>query len=540
MSLEAVAESAQLGRGRSGIVFLDASPDGTAIARKVFIDGLAARVVNYFFSGAPAAYGWNEDAITSAYYSREIVSNLVEYWFGDRLKVAKARGFRWNEKHRAYELETEFIDGRHASLHHPFSQQNENELSDLVNNIMKPLQERLIESGFDGLVWQAGKGNPVAPNNFMLEKSPNENRWAWIDLESGVPAMFPLNPLSYLFYLRKSLKHRRALFDDVDIEKLAKYVLDHQAELTNALGTGRVQKLFDNLYGLSVAQLNWKSRKRVDRSIEHSLKKGKISESQSEFYSRHHGLWYGREGARIAGESAVKLLADLPFAALDKLSLSLYQFMNSSPWKLVLSQRHRTEMIREFVGDRISSWEKRKQLSQEEAAYLRRQLDHESTTAYLTDLGFNFAIKIFEPALVGSVAASLYANGAVDLQTSLAIVLLGGSVTRTAYTGGRIILDTIKSGTFKSIPQNVSRRAVALVIGTIPTYGNAAYPAQMVYSGSTESRNLGKFLLYDLHSEIGSKVPIWGGKDTGTEHFFNRIPSVLLRNRKPLPSNYAG
>jgi len=43
---------------------------------------------------------------------------------------------------------------------------------------MKPLQKRLIESGFDGLVWQAGKGNPVALNNFLLD---NKRNWVWID-----------------------------------------------------------------------------------------------------------------------------------------------------------------------------------------------------------------------------------------------------------------------------------------------------------------------------------------------------------------------
>src|SRR4030042_1997930 len=154
-----------LGEGRSGIVLRR----GNA-AIKVFTGGDSlTKLVNYFVFGAPGAYVWNEDAVWAAHYKREILSELVEHWFDDKLRVAKSYSVEWNDDFKAYELHTEFVDGRPASLHHPYSKPREGELSDLIDNIMKPLQERLIEAGFDGSVWQAGKGNPVASNNFLLE-----------------------------------------------------------------------------------------------------------------------------------------------------------------------------------------------------------------------------------------------------------------------------------------------------------------------------------------------------------------------------------
>ena len=554
-----------LGQGMSGAFFLEHDIGGNQFVRKVFHGSLITNVIHYLSSGAPNPYIWNENAIQSAYYRRKILSDLVEYWFEGRLRVAEARGVSWNADHRAYELTTEFINGRHAALHHSFSRPNESELSDLVTEVMNPLQERLAESGFDGLVWQAGKGNPVAANNFMLEKNPSGgNNWVWIDLESGVPALFPLNPISLLsFYLPKSFRHGRALFDDVDVPKLASYVLDNGSELEKSLGIGRTNALRDNILQLNQVQLDWKSLGRADRGIQHSLKKEKITEAQATRYSNNHAAWYGREAVRIAGKASIKLVMDMPFAALDRLSLGMYQLFSLEPWKLAYSQDYRRELLRGYVGNRIDGWERRKQLSANEAAYLRRQLEHEAASPYLTDLAFHVGLKSVEPFVGGAIATALYLNGSVDLKTSGMIAFLGGSITRTAYTGLRMADDAmvsfdagkIASGLreffvmthylnhFEGLQESASyvsskvlgvKRLIALALGAVPTYGNAAYPVQMLYSGTTATRDLAKFLMYDGSSRIGENVPIWGGKDTMTEHFFNRIPGVLVRNREPL------
>ncbi|MCH7863163.1 MAG: hypothetical protein IH998_16205 [Proteobacteria bacterium] len=79
---------------------------------------------------------------------------------------------------------------------------------------MPNLRTHLERAGFDGLLWQAGIGNPVALNNFLYERADqtqhadpersDEGRWVWIDLESGVPALFPISPKVFVKY---SLAH---------------------------------------------------------------------------------------------------------------------------------------------------------------------------------------------------------------------------------------------------------------------------------------------------------------------------------------------
>ena len=79
-------------------------------------------------------------------------------------------------------------------------------------------------------------------------------------------------------------------------------------------------------------------------------------------------------------------------------------------------------------------------------------------------------------------------------------------------------------------------RLIALLLGMMPQVGNAAYPVQMIYSATTGSKELAEFLTYDISSRVGEKIPIWGGRDTRTEHFFNHIPDIIVRNRNRIQS----
>ena len=424
-----------LGEGRSGIVLKRGD-----IAIKVFTGGDSlTKLVNYIFCGAPNACVWNEDAAWAAHYRREILSELVEHWFDDKLRVARSQGVEWNDDFKAYELHTEFVDGRPASLHHPYSESREGELSDLVDNVMKPLQERLVEAGFDGSVWQAGKGNPVASNNFLLEdKVDGGLHWAWIDIESGVPALFPLNPLAlFSFYIPKSIKHRHALFDDVDIEKLRDYVENEK----HSLGAERYYYLIKGVEQLAEHQEKWKSTRRVDRSIDYRFKKGEITETQRELYSNYPFVWYVREGARALWKGYDKILGDLPWRAFDKLTTIDYKEKMLNFFRFISSEQE-------------------------------------------------------------------------GLKGGLRSVL------------GKMLSKIINT-----------ERFVALGVGWVPIAGNMAYPVQMIYSASTTDREIGKFMVYDFFSAIGENIPIWGGENTRTHHWFNRIPDLIVRDRRmPDPS----
>lgn len=210
-----------LGAGRSGRVFL-IERQNDRLARKIFYSDKIATLIHYIFFGSPNPYVWNQDAIYCAFYRRKILGALVQFWFGDRLQVSDAIATDWNPEFKAYQMDTVFIKGRHVALRQPCSRDRNPELRALTHGIMIPLQAKLLRSGFDGLIWQAGKGTPTALNNFLLvDESSSDLIFAWIDMESGVPALFPINLLKlFSFYIPKATVFDRAMFDDVNCSKL--------------------------------------------------------------------------------------------------------------------------------------------------------------------------------------------------------------------------------------------------------------------------------------------------------------------------------
>lgn len=232
----------------------------------------------------------------------------MQFWFDGKLKVANAIAIDWNQEFKAYQLDTEFIQGRHVALHQPFSQVRERELPTLVRCIMMPLQKHLIKAGLDGLVWQAGKGTPSALNNFLLESFDSEGyKFVWIDLESGVPALFPLNPGAlFSFYLPKSLEYRRALFDDVDVNQLNRYAGIHKVSLEEKLGSQIYLEFLNHINQLEHHQNRWKSVKRVDSGIQYQFKIARITEQQAQWYFQHPATWYGRELIRLIRQGCVR------------------------------------------------------------------------------------------------------------------------------------------------------------------------------------------------------------------------------------------
>lgn len=564
MDPEKTTQRIELGRGRSGVVFQGRNNIGRDIAIKVFSEDLITSFLHYLVSSAPNPYVWNEDAVKSAHFRRNVLKELVDYWFDSKLKIAESFGINWNNKFKAYELKTEFIEGNHASLHHPLSKQREGELTDLMNDVMKPLQERLVEAGFDGSAWQAGKGNPTASSNFLLEKSKNDcYKWVMVDLESGVPALNLLSPISFFsFYLPKLKKYRHALFDDVDINKLRDYINTHKKDLESRIGFDDLNFLSKNVNKLEFHQKKWKSMKRVDNGIIYQLKKGKISKEKANFYSKHPLQWYGKEFKRLSLGGYTKLVGDLPWEIFNRITLVDYKELASKTWRFVSSQKHKIEVIRNYIGNRIDAWEKRSQLKKHEANYLHNQLEREVTSPYLTDFMWHVSIKPVEIGFGAFVIPLLYASGKLDLETSIWLEFWGGSITRTAYTLSRMMYSTMKPNNLRKLPSNIEqfftetykttvsegfkkgfrcaigkilgiKRIIALGVGLVPTFGNAAYPLQGIYSSFTENKELFGFMIYDISSKTGEKIPILGGRNSLTEHFFNKLPDLFVKDRNP-------
>lgn len=517
------AISKEIGRGRSAVVYRCHDTSGRDIASKVFVGDPAGKLVNYLFFGAPNAYIWNEDAMQCALLRRKIVCELVKFWFGSKLSVADGYTVGWNNETRSFSMDTRFVEGRPASLHHPFSAPRDREYMDLRRLVMRPLQRRLEESGLDGLVWQAGRGNPVAVNNFLCNENHSEEYcWTWIDLESGVPAIAPINPIDLLFfYLPKSWRHRRPLFDDVDIEKLRLYIRSHEEAIRLSIGNEQLATLEQHVDELESFQNKWRSKPRLLRSIHYRLGKGEITREQADWYGQRPVRWYGRETRRALAAGATYLIR--LFAVLGRYLLHFnYAGLLRGIWMFFASQRFRSDLAHAYVKARIARWTERGQLARSEARYLIEALDRDSAGSFITDFGIHVstkpAIKLFQWV----VLPFLFAAKMVGPAAMTIMIVFGGMIIRTLYTMGRAIQAAI-----------VGHRLpwVALVVGLLPVVGNAAYPMQIIYQSAGHEGKLAAFILYDTLTVIGEQIPIWGGRDTATEHLFNHMVDLIVRKR---------
>lgn len=513
-----------LGSGRSAYVFKSADERGRTTARKVFESDALTKAVQYLFLGAPNPYAWCEHAVQAAILRRRILAPLVSHWFGDRLRVSEGWSVDWNAEHQAWQLHTEFVDGSPPTLHHPMNRRGAEEVNELRHEIMRPLQQRLIEAGFDGAVWQAGLGNPVALANFLKEELPDgRRRWAWIDLESGVPALFPAHlPSLWRFYLPRAFRYGRPLFDDVNSLRLEIWIDEQRADLVESLGAAAVEGLERDAAALAYHQESWRSMPRLMRSLRSQLAKGKITVAQLEHYGRSPLRWYAREARRAARglarrawnkvAQAGRWLARVPWRRVGR---GLVTYLSSHRFRMRLAER--------FVEGRIAFWKARGQLLPDEAATLRGHLGREESSTYLADFGVHLAIKPLVKIIEYLVAPAMYAAGYIDEWTLGIIWMTGGAVGRTLYTGGRTIQNLLRG---RELP------TTALLVGLLPVVGNLAFPIQIVRSSHEQEDLLAQFLLYDGCSVIGRRLPIWGGADTLTEHVFNHLPDLIVRGRE--------
>lgn len=508
-----------LGVGRAAVVYRSVDGSGRVTARKVFHSGAMTRLVQYVFLGAPNPYAWCEHAVQAAILRRRILAPLVHHWTQGRVRIAAGWNVDWNEEFQAWQLHTEFVAGRPPALHHPFHIDSSGELDDLRES-MRALAKHLTAAGFDGQVWQAGLGNPVALSNFLCEELPGgEKRWAWIDLESGVPALFPAHiPSLWRFYLPRAFRYRRPLFDDVDVVRAQAWIAERRTELRRELGSDTIEGIERDLAALDYHQRSWRDLPRLVRSVRSQRAKGRITAEAAERYERSPLRWYAREAWR-ATKGISRRLGHLAARVGRKLVSISWRKVAAGGACFLTSHRFRTELAARFVNSRLDLWLERGQLEPQEADRLRAQLDHEEASIYLADFGVHLAIKPFVKSFEYIICPALFAAGKIDAVTLSAIWMSGGSVGRTLYTGGRLVQNLFLR---RELPWT------AFFVGLFPVLGNLAFPLQIVRSSREDEDTLARFLLYDGCSVIGRRTPIWGGPDTLTEHVVNRLPDRVL------------
>ncbi len=512
-----------LGKGRAAVVYRSKSRVGRPTARKIFVGSLLAKLVNLVLLGADNPYTWNRAAVREAVCRRRILAHLALWWLPEDVRVAEVLEVAWNGEHQVNEMTMELIDGRGACLHHPFSAEREWEYRDLVDNVMTPLQRHLIEAGFDGLVWQAGLGNPVAASNFLLSDQANgERMWVWVDLESGVPAAVPLSPVAlFRFYLPHALRYGRPVFDDVNLGRLQGYIEKHKAVLVDELGAAAFDDLQRELAKLSKIKGGWRAMGRLERSIQARLCRGAITSEQAAWYRRHPVRWYGREilhGISALASRGFKLLAAWFAPALLRL-------LATNTRMFLMSAAFRTEFARRYVGSRIEKWRGRGQLGDSEAKYLKGELYGDESSLYIADIGIHIAIKPVVKAVTWLLLPALYGAGVINEVFLVTGVVVSGAIGRTLYTVPR---------TIAALARGAPAPWVALIVGLLPVVGNLAFPLQLLYAGSVRGGSIAKFLVYDILALIGSGVPIWGCQDSLLEHWSNHLGDLFVRTRLPL------
>lgn len=524
-----------LGRGRSAVVYRAIGDDGRPVARKVFVGDRLGSLIHLVFTGATNPYTWNEHAIGAAMARRRILNELVGYWFGDDLRIPLTFGSRFDHDSNAYEIRMEVVRGVPAPLHHMFTSETDGLQRRLSREIMRPLQQHLERAGFDGLVWQAGRSNPVAASNFLLERHPDgrPDRWVWLDLESGVPALFPINPITLLgFYIPKSFRHGGALFDDTDTDRLHAYLDEHAEALRDRLGDERYNDLVCDAGELAQHQRQWRSTGRLKNSILAAHQRGRIDDDQAAFYRRRPIRWYARQVSRGISKLRDKVRGRLARALLWMNPTRLRQPITAI-CRFCTSGSYRMKLSRGLLLRRVHSWRRRGQLSAEQARFLRWHIRSDDASAYLTDFGVHLALKPPVKAFEYFVLPALAAAGVISPLMLVIGIATGGMIARTAYTTSR---------TIQAYHKGEPRPWVALLVGLFPIVGNGAYPAQIIVTSAKHGKDesVAQFLIYDISTSIGAKIPIWGGRDTQTEHFFNRLPDLLLaRRRSEIPASVA-
>ena len=509
-----------VGRGRGAEVYADQQADGSVLARKVFVGSGLARMVHQVFLGSDNPYVWDETAINEAVCRRRVLAPLVSWWLKDRCRVAPMYEASWNVEHDVNQVSMEFIDGRSALLRQPYSDANDDELTDLVENVMRPLQHHLVEAGFDGAAWQAGLYNPVATSNFLRSsRTDGSLEWVWIDAESGVPALFPANPWGlFKYYIPRSFKFGHPLFDDVDVEKLRNYLALHEPDLRRDLGDDAWSKLIADVDVLDKASSEtlWKRLGRVKRGIQARLKRKEIDDRQATHYQRYPYLWVARE-TTFAVATASKSIARRLKAWFHP---RLWAIVLSESVKLMFSDRYRAEFARNYVGRNIDRWHKRKQIDAVQYDALKTDLNDAASAIYLTDFGMHLAVKPLVKVITWGVFPLLYGIGLVDPVVLAFFVVGGGAISRSLYTLYRIVMNYVHTH---------PRPWAALAIGVLPVVGNIAFPIQLLVDGVRRGRGLSQFIIYDTVTRAGEFVPIWGGPDTLTEHKANRTVAWAFR-----------
>jgi len=511
-------EVKKLGEGRSAEVFLVQTRDGF-IARKIFTSSTMPDLLHVALFGAPNPYRWNYQAIMAALYRRRVLHKLLKFWFPDgELTIANAVGWGYDKEREAFYLDTEYVEGRTAAVATPFDGEMPTELAEL-KEIMRKLDLCLTLAGFAGARWQAGFGQPCAYANFLLVEKEGKRRWAWIDCESAVPAIFATDPAAeWGYYLKEWSKRGKPLFDDVDIKRLGEYLVGAHNGLLAMFDASEVNELFDDFHRLSDHESAWREPNKLLNNLGHRLHTGEITAEQHRHYKANPTRWL----PRTIG-FGLKDAFSLAREKLPEMARKLGRKLNPIPYLRMMLPSHRRQVACKYLEDGVLDWQEAGRFSDDVAENTKRAgliLSKVESNPYLADFGAHLAIWPIGKILTIILTPVLFMPQVSDKEKWLvgALIIWGDSIARFIYSLTRAVADKLAGKSFMWCTP---------IIAPIKWFGYGTYPYAMIYSASGEHES--EFLIYLLCSHLAEKIPIYGGKGTGAEYRLNRVARSLIK-----------
>ncbi len=179
-------------------------------------------------------YADNIAALEAARHRRTVAGLLTKFWFGENM-VARALDVR-PERDGRYTFVTELVRGTE-----PKDPQR-------ARQTLRKLTERFLEAGLP--TWQVGYYNPKAIPN-LLEREDGSYRI--IDLESNLVTPF-MPPAALIRAIRAG---QYPSFDDIDVDRMFAYMVEHREEIIAELGREQAHELFAAAESYATAQGEW-------------------------------------------------------------------------------------------------------------------------------------------------------------------------------------------------------------------------------------------------------------------------------------------
>ncbi len=538
-----------LGKGKAARVELVRDSQERFIAEKQFTCGSALTRWLYKLSfQAPLAYRNNVNAAATAFYTRQVIRDLTDFWFGSP-RVAEAKYIRWDSENEGWVLGTEYIKGRGPD---PNLRDTKFEIFELIS-YMDKLMEHLYEAGLYGPMWQADKRLSVPTSNFLLNE---KNEWIWVDLESAVPALRLLRNSPYLREARK--KGFVPLFGDIDFEKLARYIEKHQLKLSKYPALLKnIERLEHYMRAWKESELaifrnrkngqarffnemelknnvieqyvtTWKKEYTISQKTENRVRKSFgmllllliFADIVALVTSKkYHAHWIENKYRKLEHKDRIprgyreKLLANL---ILSKLVFKELQYWLNAP-EIKVKYKQFGDF---YLEQKTKEWAGLGRLTLKERWELKTGLKESSV--YLRGFGYHLFLKPF----------SIYFN----------TISIGGAIITGTWEPLLIMfimpilrdIATVILWVQERLKGNKIRVGTAFAVGSITKVGILAFPAQMYH----RQREIFRLITNNMAAGTAVRVPIFGETNSTIEHWFIRHNPFRAHKREAPELDY--